>query len=335
MATSLFSNAGGFKKKPVVSTGAKPAYGGSYVGGIPNQGSATTTRLADLPTYKAYVAGNKSNPAYQADPVGYTSDIISYVNSGGVNAGQQAPAGKPPPKFSGAAAKKSGGGGGGRRGGGGGGGGGGGSAAAAAQAQIDAMTRLLGSGAYTYNATPFDQSPYDTMRTNVNNASAQDQQAATGAYNNLDTWLQANQTNPYANVKVQQAAVAPSYNPYLESQGIAGSAPVVNNPNDGGYGAFQNVLALLGANQQANNASGLRASQEARTYAGQQIGGLDNAYLANIGTQQTQAQQAYAQQQLQLQQQLAAEKRQAAMQMMALLATPGTTAPDLAALGIA
>jgi hypothetical protein len=240
----------------------------------------------------------------------------------------------PPPNFNPGGAGGSGGGGGGRgRRGGGGGGGGGGGAAKAAQAQIDAMTRLLGSGAYSYNPAAFDASPYDTMRTNVNDAAAKDQAAATGAYNNLDTWLQANQTNPYANVKVQQAAVAPSYNPYLESQGIAGSAPVVTNPNDGGYGAFQNVLALLGANQQANNASGLRASQEARTYAGQQIGAMDNSYLAGIGNQQTQAQQAYAQQQAQIQQQLAAEKRQAAMQMMALLATPGTTAPDLSALG--
>lgn len=244
-------------------------------------------------------------------------------------AGGLPPADKPPPNFN----PGGGGGGGGGRGGGGGGGGGSAAAAAAAQAQIDAMTRLLGSGAYSYNPAAFDASPYDAMRQRVSDATTQDQQAATGAYNNLDTYLQANQTNPYANVQLQRAAVAPSYNPYLESQGIAGSAPIAQNPNDGGYGAFQNVLALLGANQQANNASGLRASQEARTYAGQQIGGLDNAYLANVGNQQTQAQNAFTQQQAQIQQQLAAEKRAAAMQMMALLATPGTTAPDLSALG--
>lgn len=296
----------------------KPAY---------QQGVSQFSRDA----YNANLAalGNpKASTPEGAQAIAAAYDTAKRGSLGGAMAGSGTP---PPTQNLGGPGGSSGGGG--RRGGGGGGGGGGGSAASAAQAQIDAMTRLLGSGAYSYNPTAFDTSPYDTMRQGINAATAQDQQAATGAYNNLDTYLQANQTNPYANVQMQRAAVAPSYNPYLESQGIAGSAPIAQNPNDGGYGAFQNVLALLGANQQANNASGLRASQEARTYAGQQIGGLDNAYLANVGTQQTTAQNAFTQQQAQIQQQLAAEKRQAAMQMMALLATPGTTAPDLSAFG--
>jgi len=285
-------------------------------------------------TYNANLAA-LGNPSAKS-PEGAQAIAAAYnvaKNPASIGA-PQGPGGTPPPNFNPGGGGGGGGGGGRRRGGGGGGGGGNAAAATAAQAQIDAMSRLLGSGAYSYNPTAFDTSPYDALRQRVSDATAQDQQAATGAYNNLDAWLQANQTNPYANVKVQQAAVAPSYNPYLESQGIAGSAPIARNPDDS-MAAFQNVLSLLGANQLANNASGLRASQEARTYAGQQIGGLDNAYLAGIGNQQTQAQQAYAQQQAQIQQQLAAEKRQAALQMMALLATPGTTAPDLSALGFA
>jgi hypothetical protein len=258
-------------------------------------------------------------------------------------------AGTPPPRsaVSGGGTKKSsggsrgysysrgrgggGGGGGGRRGGGGGGGGGGGnSAAAAAQAQMDYLTGLFGAKNFT---APRDDAAYaanQALRDRITAATAADQQAATGAYNNLDTYLQGNQTNPYANVQIQRAATAPSYNPYLQSQGIAGSAPMASNPDDGGYAAFQNVLALLGANQQANNASGLRASQEARTYAGQQIGGLDNAYLANVDTRDAQLAAAQQQQQMQLD-----TERRAGLAQLAALIAQGAKAPDLAALGLA
>ena len=88
--------------------------------------------------------------------------------------------------------------------GGGGGGGGGISAAAAAQAQIDALAAQLRSGMYTANAAP-----YDAMRKSVTDASAQDQAAASAAYNSLDTWLKQNNTTPYANVQLQRAQASP------------------------------------------------------------------------------------------------------------------------------
>lgn len=189
----------------------------------------------------------------------------------------------------------SGGGGGGRGGYGGGGGGGGGgvSAAAAAQAQMDYLQSLLGSGAYKVNT-----GMYDTMRSQIANATAQDQAAAKTAYDNLDAYLASHQSNPYADVKLAQT------------------------PGDTSYGAFQNVLALLGANAKENNAMGQRMSQEGRTYAGQQIGAVDNAYLFNVTNQQAQAQQA-----------IDAEKRQALMQMASLIAS-GAKAPDLNVLGL-
>lgn len=328
------------QKKPTTTSATNPQFGGSYVGGIPNTGSYTTTRLNQMPTYKAYV---KENPDINPN------DIIRAVNSGQVGRGGQ-PQPAPAPRRAvsgGGTTKKSsgggrsysysrsrrgggGGGGGGRGGGGRKGGGGGNPAAAAAQAQMDYLTGLLGAKNYT---APRDDAAYaanQALRDRITAATAQDQQAATGAYNNLDTYLQGNQTNPYANVQIQRAATAPSYNPYLQSQGIAGSAPMASNPDDGGYAAFQNVLSLLGANQQANNASGLRASQEARTYAGQQIGGLDNAYLANVDTRDAQLAAAQQQQQLQLD-----TERRAGLAQLAALIAQGAKAPDLAALGLA
>ena len=269
--------------------------------------------------------GTGRNSAYTST---YRPDVLDLSKEigesyGGTLAAYQAsqraaPRAATPPRLPGNSGGRSGGGGGRGYGGGGGGGGGGGiSAAAAAQSQIDAMMRLLGSGAYTANAAP-----YDAMRKSVTDASAADQAAATGAYNGLDTYLQANATNPFANVQLQQAQSAPDMNPYLQSQGVQGTNYQASNPEDGGYGAFQNVLALLGANQQAGNASRQAEAQMARTFTGQQLGAADNAYLAQIAGQQAQAQQA-----------LDAEKRNALLQMMALVGQGGKM-PDLAQAGI-
>jgi hypothetical protein len=183
----------------------------------------------------------------------------------------------------------SGGGGGGRRGG-------GGRAVADvhAQAQMDYLTQLLGSQAYKTNPET-----YDTMRGFVNNASEHDLAASTASYDALDQYLGAHQSNPFADVA-------------LQSSGGAG---------DAGYGAFQNVLALLSGGQQAANQSRGAESQMARTYSGNQIGAMDNAYLFNISNQQAAAQQA-----------LDAERRQASMQLAQLIAQ-GATAPQLSALG--
>ena len=214
---------------------------------------------------------------------------------------------------------RSGGGGGrsyGRGGGGGGGGGGGISAAAAAQSQMDYLRSLLAGGAFNVNAAPYDQ-----MRSGVNAATAQDQAAATGAYNSLDQWLGANRTNPYADVTLNRAQQAPSMNAYLQSQG---GQPLNDfggaNPEDTGYGAFGNVLKLLGANQLAGQQSRGAESQMARTFAGQQIGAADNAYLANIANQQATAQTA-----------MDAEKRKIMLELAALVGQ-GAKAPDLTGL---
>ena len=205
----------------------------------------------------------------------------------------------------------------------GGGGGGGGSATAAAQAQMDYLTGLLNGGDWTADAGDYvlggDWSVPDNsaavaanqqLRGRIGEATAADQAAATTAYNNLDQYLNANATNPYADVKVNQARVAPNYNPYLESQGIAPLAPVTENPDDS-YGAFQNVLALLGANQQAGQQSRLAESQMGRTFSAGQIGGMDNAFLAAVDTRDA----ALAEKQQQMQMEMNMRRQQAQMEL--------------------
>ena len=222
------------------------------------------------------------------------------------------------------AAPSSGGGGGGGGGGyGGGGGGGGGSATAAAQAQMDYLSGLLSQGDWTADAGDYvlggDWSVPDNsaalaanqqLRGRIGEATAADLAASGTAYNNLDQYLNANATNPYADVKVNQARVAPSYNPYLESQGIAPLAKVTENPDDA-YGAFQNVLALLGANQQAGQQSRLAESQMGRAFSSGQIGGMDNAFLAAVDTRDA----ALAEKQQQMQMEMNMRRQQAQMEL--------------------
>lgn len=198
--------------------------------------------------------------------------------------------------------------------GGGGGGGGGPSAAALAQGQMDYLTKLLASGQFT-------AAPETGSRNAVAQATAADQAAATQSFDALDAWLNANNANPYANVQLQRANVSQSYNPYLESQGVAPLNQVTQNPEDG-YGAFSNVLALLGANQQSGNQSRQAESQMSRAYTGNQIGAMDNAFLAQISGREAQRQQA-----------LDDQKRQALAQLAELIGA-GAKAPDLPSMGV-
>jgi hypothetical protein len=177
----------------------------------------------------------------------------------------------------------------------GGGGGGGGAADTHAQAQMDYITKLFGSGAYKTNPET-----YDTFRGFVNKATTEDQAASKAAYDALDAYLAANQSNPFADAA-------------LMSSGGAG---------DAGYGAFQNVLKLLSGGQQAATQSAGRESQMARAFSTNEIGAADNAYLFNIAGQQAKDQQA-----------LDAEKRQGLAQLIQLI-SQGAAAPDLASLGI-
>ena len=251
---------------------------------------------------------------------------MQYLNSGADQAG----AGPAPVPPGGPGNPGSGGSGRGRGYGGGGGGGGGIDPAVAAQAQMDYLSQLLAGKNYTAAPLQGMRDANQALRNTVATATAQDQAAATGAYNSLDSWLAQNQRNPYADVQLQRAQAAPDMNPYLASQGVPGTNYQASNPEDTGYGAFQNVLALLGANQLAGQQSRAAESQMARTYAGQQIGAMDNAYLANIAGRDAEVAKLEADRQTALD----TERRQAAMQLAQLIAQ-GAKAPDLAALGLA
>ena len=235
------------------------------------------------------------------------SALTNELNARGAAAGAIPPASLGP--------RQGGGGGGGGYGGGGGGGGGGMSAAAAAQGQMDYLAKLLASGQWTAPKN-------DTMRNAVAGATAADQASANTAYGALDAYLAANQSNPYANVQLQNARFAPAQNAYLASQGLEGMNDVRANPEDvGANAAFSNVLKLLGAGQQASAQSRGAESQMARTFAGQQIGAMDNAMLAQIAAQEAQQQQA-----------LDAERRKIMLELAGLVGQ-GATAPDLSQFG--
>ena len=156
---------------------------------------------------------------------------------------------------------------------------------------MDYLNGLLNGGSWTVDASAYAAPSMDAaraanqaLRGNVAQASAADLAAANTSYNTLDSWLAANQTNPYANVQLQDARVAPAQNAYLASQGMTPMNEVAANPEDvGAQAAFQNVLALLGAGQTSWNQSRGAESQQARAYAQNEIAGMDNAFLAQIG----------------------------------------------------
>ena len=204
----------------------------------------------------------------------------------------------------------------GRRGGGGRGGGGGGGGPSPAQTQMDYIANLLASDMW--------KAPQQTaLRDTIAGATTQDKAAAEAAYGALDQWLAANNRNPYADVQLREARFAPAQNAYLQSQGLTPLNDVSANPEDvGANNAFRNVLSLLGAGQLSSNQSRLAESQMGRTYAGQQIGAMDNAMLAAVGQREADAQT-----------QLDNQKRQLILQLGELVGQ-GATAPDLSRFGI-
>lgn len=200
------------------------------------------------------------------------------------------------------------------RSGGGGGGGGGVNAAKQAQTSMDYITKLLASGMYT-------APKQDALRGSITGATAADIGTANTAWGGADQWLAANQSNPYNDVRLQEAQVAPDQNAFLASQGGMPQQVQTRNPNDG-YGGFQNILALLAANQNVNNQSQRAGAQFGRADSITGINAMDNAMLAGVTQRETDAQTA-----------LDAEKRQTLAQLIELIAQ-GAKAPDLAAMGV-
>jgi len=220
-------------------------------------------------------------------------------------------------------------GGGGRRGGGGGGGGGG--AAAQAQSALDFLLPMLAGKNYQAQPLTGVRQAIAEREGGIGTATQQDLASATGAYDYLDQWLGSNLNDPYANVRLGQARVAPNQNAYLASQGAAPLNDVQANPEDA-YGGFQNMLALLGGNARQMKQSSQAGSQMARASSTTGINAMDNAYRDAIRQQLA----AVANQEATNQQTLDAERRQALMQILPLLQAGAKAPADaLANLGLA
>jgi hypothetical protein len=210
--------------------------------------------------------------------------------------------------------------------GGGGRGGGGSSAAQLAQAQLDFLLPILGSKSYTAAPETGVRDAIGQRQQGIATATQGDLATAGTAWDNLDTYLRGNQANPYANVQLQRAPTSPDYNPYLESQGVQPLNRVDSNPQDP-YGGFQNVLALLAANQAQQYQSQQAGSQMGRAASVTGINAMDNSFQDAIRQQLAQlAQQEYTNQQA-----LDKEKRDAVLQLAPLLGAGAVAPPDLLA----
>jgi hypothetical protein len=330
MATNLFSSAtkslfGSKKKKPTSSL--------PYPGYI--QRSDTPYQKAMTSQYEKWNRESPGlaqramqiytqNPGKFSSPFGVAKALSQGGSSGGV------PAVTPRNPGSGGSS------GGGGRGysygrGGGGGGGGGGGAAAGAQGQLDFLLGVLGSKSYTAPPETALRQAIAARQAGVTNATRQDLATANKTWGELDTWLRQNQSNPYANVKLQTAPTAPDYNPYLATQGVAPLNQVRSNPEDP-YGGFANVLKLLGANQLSQNQSQAALSRMGRAASVTGINAMDNAFDDAIKQQLA----AVAQKEYENQQALEQERRAAVLQLAPLLAQGAKAPADvLVRLGLA
>ncbi len=204
-----------------------------------------------------------------------------------------------------------------RSGGGGGGGGGGGAAPAPTltQDQLNWYASLLKGtkpGDLQYNAidlpdwqdvniTPFDNSMYENLRGSLAQAGASDRAAASGAYDQLQNYLQSNYSNPYANATYATSENVPGQTQLamkrmLESQGQ--NQNMSNDTYRQGQSAdqgFGNLLSILGSNEDVAQRNRLSAVQADR---GTTNRALDMALLSGntgIGLQEGAAKQGWQQ----------------------------------------
>ena len=256
--------------------GRQEAQGPGLVGVRRPGGSVVAGVRQGHPTNAAAIKYARENNYGQATPGGGFDSGVTGVRDmmrTGFN-----PTGMPPPP---PGAPGGGSGGGGRRGYGGGGGGGGNNF----QAQLDFLLPILAQGNYMAR-------PADKVREAVNTLGTTAQGQSNVAWDAVDKWLAAHQSNPYANLN------------FAPAQAYGGGT----NPEDGGYGAFGNVAKLLGANQIDSNTSRGAESQFGRATGVNTISGAMQQQLAAIADQEYQQQLA-----------LDTERRQAILELAGLV----------------
>ena len=180
-----------------------------------------------------------------------------------------------------------------------------------ADTQLRALQGLQGrlsSGGYRGNA--------DTLLGLINNQNTQGQAAIQGnyttgmgninagydtaqgmintGYGDLNKYLNANQSNPYANLQQQVSPVNNAMANYLSAYGVSND-PVNQQvqasqmANQQGADSYNQLQQMMSANQLANNQSNLDVSQMAQNYATTGLGAQRAGYQANADTARTSA----------------------------------------------
>ena len=130
------------------------------------------------------------------------------------------------------------------------------------------------------------QGQYDTGTGNINAGYDTGLGMINSGYGDLNTYLNANQIDPYANLQQQVSPVNNAMADYLSAYGVSND-PVTQQvqassiANQEGANSFNQLQQLMSANQLANNQSNLGVSQAAQNYATTGLGTQRAGYLAN------------------------------------------------------
>jgi hypothetical protein len=199
-------------------------------------------------------------------------------------------------------------------GGGGGGYGGGGGGSGITQAMIDAMVRTLGimPTQQTYqnvdlpdfqgqNIAAFDPSMYQMLAQQLQSGITADQANITSNQAAVTDTLNQNYQNPYANAQVVQGAPASPVGGALaastggDSGAVQQASQAVAGGNADSQAAFQNLYNVLSAANQQSQGSRMNQVAMDANYARQGLAAQGRAMSGQIGLQQSQAHEAWAQ----------------------------------------
>jgi len=127
---------------------------------------------------------------------------------------------------------------------------------------------------------------YNTGISDINAGYDTAQGMVNSGYGDLNSYLGANQINPYANIQQQSSPVNNAMANYLSAYGVSND-PVNQQvqasqmANQQGADSFNQLQQLMSANQLSNNQSNLGLSQMAQNYATTGLGSQRAGYQAN------------------------------------------------------
>ena len=136
------------------------------------------------------------------------------------------------------------------------------------------------------------QGNYDSGMRNINAGFDTAQGMINTGYGDLNKYLTANQTNPYAGLQQTVTPVNNAMANYLSAYGVSND-PVTQQvlasqiSNQQGADSFNQLQQLMSANQLSNNQSNLDVSQMAQNYATTGLGSQRAGYQANADSART------------------------------------------------